>query len=38
MALLNRDGEVIEPTSITSGAAADGGLAISPGRLDPNQR
>ena len=30
MALLNRDGEVIEPTSINDGAAAAGGLSITP--------
>lgn len=30
MTLLNRDGEVIEPTSISNGSAAEGGLAISP--------
>jgi len=30
MALLNRDGEVIEPTTITNGAAAAGGLALRP--------
>ncbi len=30
MALLNRDGEVIEPTSITNGAASAGGLSITP--------
>jgi uncharacterized protein (DUF934 family) len=30
MALLNRDGEIIEPTSISNGAAAVGGRAITP--------
>ncbi len=30
MALLNRDGAVIEPTSISNGAAFAGGLAITP--------
>jgi len=30
MALLNRDGEVIEPTSISNGAAVAGGLAVTP--------
>lgn len=30
MALLNRDGEIIEPTSISNGAAAAGGQAIVP--------
>ena len=30
MALLNRDGEVIEPTSISNGATAAGGQAITP--------
>ena len=30
MALLNRDGEVIEPTSISNGAASAGGLSITP--------
>ncbi|MEM8766533.1 MAG: DUF934 domain-containing protein [Pseudomonadota bacterium] len=30
MALLNRDGEVIEVTSITNGATAEGGLALEP--------
>jgi len=30
MALLNRDGEIIEPTSISNGAAAVGGQAITP--------
>ncbi|MGE0622537.1 MAG: DUF934 domain-containing protein [Pseudomonadales bacterium] len=30
MALLNRDGEVVEPTSISNGEAAAGGLALTP--------
>ena len=30
MALLNRDGEVIEPASISNGQPAEGGLAITP--------
>ena len=30
MALLNRDGEIIEPTSISNGAAAIGGQVITP--------
>lgn len=30
MTLLNRDGEVIEPTSITNGASVEGGMSLSP--------
>lgn len=30
MALLNRDGEVIEPTSVSNGESAAGGLALTP--------